>query len=73
MALANGKNKLFSFIQGNIGITFFVCDRGDLSRSMDQATQDGSAFDDTPVVLDVSAGRHLVNKRGNIAGPTHFL
>src|SRR5437016_436094 len=48
-------------------------ERCDPPRSMDQATQDCSTLDNAPVVLDVSAGRYLVNKRGDIAGPTHFL
>src|SRR5579884_4558414 len=40
---------------------------------MNQAAQNGGAFDDTSVVFNVAAGGNLVDERGNIAGPANLF
>ena len=58
---------------GDIGITFFIGNGGNLTSGMDEAAQDGGAFNDAPVVFDVATGRDLVDQRGDIAGSADFL
>ncbi len=73
MALADMEDQLLSFIQGDIRVLLLIGNSGNFARSFDEAAQNGIALDDAPVILNVAAGRHLVDQGGNVAGSSDIL
>jgi hypothetical protein len=73
-ALGQREQDLLGPVDGELGVVLVVVGHaGDLAGRGDQAAQDGAAFDDAAVVLDVDGGGDGVDQRGDVGGAPDLL